>query len=455
MAKKPTENRTLVYGALTEFRKSNQEGHGIKASELLKDILTKYDYLPVEEKAFIKRLFDGCQERQITLDYVIAKYANTKNGKMKPAVRDILRMGVYQILFMDSVPDAAAVNESVLLAESKGLSSLKSFINGVLRAVVRNKEVMEWPDKEKDAVNCLSVVYSFPVWMAGLIRKRYGMETAEKIFARMNEPAPLIIRRTQSAKEETLLAGFAKQGISCKKHPYSENAYQLSGISGFSKVPGFTEGLFTVQDISSQLALRCLQLKEGQKVLDLCASPGGKSLYAAELVGEKGTVVARDLTDQKMVRIEENVRRLGVTNVTTQVKDATILEEADFEKYDAIIADLPCSGLGVMGRKNDIRYRLDREDLRTLARLQKDILDNAVQYLKPGGRLLYSTCTISKEENEDNRNYIIEELHLSPVSIDETLPEELRCETTKEGYLQLLPGVHESDGFFISIYQKE
>lgn len=455
MAKKPTENRMIVYGMLTEFRKMQQEGKNVKAGDLLKDVLSKYDYLPEQDKAFMKRLFEGCIERRLTLDYVISQYANTKNGKIKPAVKDILRMAIYQILYMDAVPDAAAVNEAILIAENKGLSSLKNFINGVLRNVSRNKENISWPEKETEPVNYLSVVYSFPVWLAGLFHKRFGLETAEKIFGRMNEPAGLVVRILAETDVDELLSLWKKQEISYRKHPYSDRAYILDGVNGLDKVPGFNEGMFTVQDISSQLSVQCLGLEQGDTVLDLCASPGGKSMLAAELVSAKGKVISRDLTEQKMVRIRENMERLGIDNVYPQVQDATTLREEDKEAFDAVIADLPCSGLGVMGRKNDIRYRLDREDLRTLAMLQRDILENAVTYIKPGGRLLYSTCTISKEENEDNRRYLIEELHMTPVSIKEKLPGDLMAETASEGYLQLLPGMHDCDGFFISLYEKK
>lgn len=457
MAKKPTENRLIVYGALTDLRKAEQAGTPLKANDYLKDILTKFDYLPRQEKAFIKVLLEGCQERKLTLDYVIAKYANTKNGKIKPAVKDLLRMSIYQILYMDSVPDSAAVNEAVLIAEAKGLSSLKNFINGVLRTIVREKDCISWPDREKEPISYLSVCYSVQEWTAGLFRKRLGMETAEKIFARMNEPAKLVVRVKESLTEEEITAlekAWTVADIHYQIHPYSKQAYILDGISGMDKVPGFLEGKITVQDISSQLSIRTLGLEKGMKVLDLCAAPGGKTILAAELVGTEGTVTSRDLTERKLERIRENMNRLKIQNVTVEQGDATVLKESDVDGYDAIIADLPCSGLGVMGRKNDIRYRVTREDLRTLASLQKDILDQAVQYLKKGGKLLYSTCTISKEENEDNREYIIKELGLKPVSMKENLPKDLQTETTEQGYLQLLPGIHDCDGFFISVYEK-
>ena len=240
-----------------------------------------------------------------------------------------------------------------------------------------------------------------------------------------------------------------------EKHPYLPYAYTLSHLEGMHQVPGFSQGLIAVQDVSSMLAVEVAGITPGSLVLDVCAAPGGKTMLAAEKTGQEGMVIARDLSDMKVSFVEENAGRMCLDQVHVQVHDATILDENMIEKADVVIADLPCSGLGIIAKKRDIKYNVTPESLEELQVLQRQILDVVSRYVKPGGILIYSTCTINPMENEDNRAYILKELGFEAESLDAFLPDVLKSETTEKGYLQLIPSIHETDGFFISKYRKK
>lgn len=447
---KASENRKLVYEILLELERSEQ-----KADMLLHAVLDKYDYLEQREKAFIKRLTEGCIERKLTLDYVIAQYAKTKNGRIKPAIRILLRMGIYQILYMEAVPDAAACNESVALAIDKGLAGLKGFVNGVLRTISREKEHICWPEEEKAY---LSVVYSMPEWIVERFLSAYGRETTEAMLQAYQAQRPLTLRVCAGGDAQALKSAWEQQGVTVSESPYRPGIYQLENVPGVEKLEGYAQGAFTVQDVSSMLAVYAAGIHTGDTVVDVCAAPGGKSTLAAELCGPEGHVYAFDLTDFKVDKIRENAHRLQLNQLTAEAWDARTYQKEREGCADVVIADLPCSGLGVLGRKADIRYRVQPEDITSLQSLQREILSAAVHYLKPGGTLVYSTCTVTKEENEDNRAWIEKNLALEPVSIRDRLPQALCTETADAGYQQLLCGIPADrplvDGFFISVFKK-
>lgn len=444
MGNKVTQSRKIVLDMLIEIRSSNT-----KCNVLLKNVLDKYDYIDSRDKAFIKKLFIGCIQHRITLDYIIDTYSKSK--KLKPVIRDILRMGVYQIIYMDAVPDSAACNEAANLAISKGLSGLRGFVNGVLRNISREKESIHLPDD-------ISVKYSVPEWIAEYLTKHFSMAECEAMLKDSLRNRDITIRVNESLEAEDkdkLIRDIEAAGVSIIKHPYLEYAYNLSGVQGMENVPGFYEGLVTVQDVSSQLAIEVAGIKSGDYVIDMCAAPGGKTVHAALKCGADGTVDSRDLTDNKVALIEENADRLNLGNVIVKVSDATVLDESVIDKADVVICDLPCSGLGDLGRKADLKYNVTYEAVQELQSLQREILKNAYRYVKKGGILIYSTCTITSEEDEDNYRWIANELSLKPVSITDNLPEELRSNTTNEGFIKLLPGIHKCDGFFISKFIKE
>lgn len=443
--------RELVLDILIAIEKEEDFSH-----KLLKGTLDKYDYLERKDKAFIKRMVEGSLEQQLYLDFIINNYSNTPVHKMKPLIRNLLRMSVYQLLFMQ-VPDRAVCNEAVKLAAKRKFVNLKGFVNGVLRKIATSKEALAKPSRS-DMADFLSITYSMPKWIVEKWMKELGTEVTEGVLKSFLDVQPVTIRVKESISledKEHLIAQMKEEGIEVTAHPYLPYAYKISHLEGVHQVPGFAQGLITVQDVSSMIAVEACGIQEGDFVLDVCAAPGGKTMLAAEKTGSKGTVVARDLSDMKVSYIEENAGRMCLDQVRVQVFDALVLDETMIEKADVVIADLPCSGLGIMSKKRDIKYHVTEESLSELQTLQRQMLDVVSQYVKLGGTLLYSTCTINPMENEENRAYIIESLGFEPVSIDAYLPEELRGETTKDGYLQLIPSLHETDGFFISKYRKK
>lgn len=444
--------REIVLDLLIAIEKGEDFSH-----KLMKGTLDKYDYLERKDKAFIKRITEGTLERQLYLDYVIDAYSNTPVRKMKPLIRSLLRLSAYQILYMDQVPDRAACNEAVKLAGKRKFVNLKGFVNGVLRQITAHKEALPVPSRE-NMTAFLSITYSMPVWLVEKWIRELGADRTEQMLKRLLEISPVTVRIRESLSEPDraeLLEQIKAQGIEVKKHPYLPYAYTLSHLEGMHQVPGFSGGLVAVQDVSSMLAVEAAGIRPGDLILDVCAAPGGKSMLAAEKTGVSGTVIARDLTDMKVSYMEENAGRMRLDQIRVQVHDALVLDETMIEKADVVLADLPCSGLGIIGKKRDIKYHVTPESLLELQKLQRDMLDVVSRYVKPGGVLIYSTCTIDPLENEDNRTYILEKLPFEASDMDAFLPECLLSETTKAGYLQLLPGVHETDGFFISRYVKK
>ncbi len=444
--------RELVLDILLSIEKGEDFSH-----RLMKGTLDKYDYLDRKDKAFIKRIVEGTLERRMYLDFILNTFSTTPVNKMKPLIRSLLRMSAYQILFMDQVPDRAVCNEAVKLAAKRKFVNLKGFVNGVLRKLIDSKDHLPVPDKS-DLVHFLSITYSMPDWLVAKWLKELGPDTTETMLQKFLEVSPVTIRIKESVSEKEralLLEEMRQQEIEVEPHPYLPYAFTISHLEGMHQVPGFSQGLLTVQDVSSMLAVEAAGIKEGDLVLDVCAAPGGKSMLAAEKTGPTGTVIARDLTDMKVSFIEENAGRMCLDQIQVQVQDATVLDETMIGKADVVIADLPCSGLGILAKKRDIKYNISLDSFSELRELQRQILDVVSQYVKPGGTLLYSTCTINPMENEENRSYIMEKLGFEPVSLNEQLPQVLCSETTKEGYLQLLPGVHETDGFFISRFRRK
>lgn len=422
---------------------------------VIRNALDKVQYLPKQERAFINRLVEGTVEYQLRIDYILDQYSSVKVQKMKPVIRNILRSGVYQLLFMDGVPDSAACNEAVKLAQKKGFYSLKGFVNGVLRTISREKDAVVYPDRNTDLSRYFSVFYSMPQWLVERWLGEYGPETTEGMLQDFLKDRPTTIRCQQHRMNpEMAIRSMEEQGAHLEKAPYLPYAWYLSEYSHLAGLKSFVMGRIVVQDLSSMLVGEVSGAKKGDYVIDLCAAPGGKSLHVADKMEGYGHVDARDLTDYKVELIRENIRRTDVINVEASRKDATILDKDSIEKADVVLADVPCSGLGVIGKKTDIKYRIDQDKIRELVVLQRQILHNAAAYVKPGGTLIYSTCTITREENQENVQWFVENYPYELESLDPWICEELQNEDTKKGYLQLLPGVHKTDGFFIARLKK-
>lgn len=454
--------RLLALEVLVDVEKKN-----IFVKDALNRLLFQKQFLAKQDRAFISRLVEGVTEHQVRLDYVINQLSNTPVHKCKPVIRCILRLAVYQIMYMDSVPAETACDEAVKLAKKKGFRNLTGFVNGVLRNVVRQKDTIEFPSKETDIPLYLSVMYSVPLWLVESMISWYGTEKTESMLSAFIGEDDLTIRvNTNCIAKESLVLQLKEKDIEVSDGAYLEEALRLKNINYVGRIPGFKQGQFFVQDESSMLLYHItnpeseLAKKQGNnqkatlQILDLCAAPGGKTTHFAQMLGDAVKVEARDLSQKKIDLIDENIGRLGLSNVETVVWDALVPDYEKKEWADIVIADLPCSGLGILSKKNDIKYHLSKEQMLELANLQKTILTSAASYVKPGGVLLYSTCTINPEENIENAKWFLDHFDFVSENITDNVPCKLRECIRDEHMLQLLPGDVECDGFFIAKFRK-
>lgn len=421
----PNENFKILNGILYEILENNAF-----LNEALDLMEIKYAYLTSKDRHFIRRTVKGVIERKLELDFYINSISNTPVKKQKKWVRTILRSAFYQIKYMN-IKDYAVVDESVKLVKKLKYNQFSGFVNGVLRNYIRKKDELIPRNLEEK--------YSIPNWIIEKFIKEEGMENTTKILSSFSKIRPIMIRlNTKYFEKNLILSDLKEEGYTIKEVDPAYNVYSLSGIDSLNVSKAFSDGKFYIQDLSAMYPIFLANLKKGYKVLDTCASPGGKTLLMAEIVGDTGKILSCDISEKKTDKINENIKKSGFLNINVMIQDATKPNPDLREKFDAILADVPCSGLGVIGRKADIRYRLKKEDIKSLSFLQKEIIDNTISYLKKDGIFIYSTCTISKEENEENRDYILNKY--------------------KDLYLfkekKILPFMYESDGFYTAIFKK-
>lgn len=530
MAEETLSEREIVLDILTERERTHRY-----SNVLVRNTLDRYAGLPLAQRSFIKRLSEGTIEREIELDAVIRRFLRDPRVRMKPIARCALRMAIYEIYYMDSVTDYAAVDEAVKLLRKKGFPQLTGFVNGVLRSVCRDKaaqgtvtenngarnvvtgggirqkpvtRVVVTRDAEtgkvtkkvirtvsaKDAAAVgneataaaqnggqglanasrtvsadapLYLRYSMPRELVDMWIEDYGEAFTEQLLDAMMNVRPVCIRFSPDTTDEErgrIVESLRENGAVVEKSKWLPDCYKLSHVSGVATLPGFAEGRWTVQDESSQLVCAAAELTgnsadlrkgepagAGMMILDLCAAPGGKSLHAAALA--PGAVVySFDLTKSKTDRIRENAQRLHLANLVIEEHDATEYNPEFDQKADIVLCDVPCSGLGVITRKRDIKYNVTREKIHSLTALQKKIMKNAVNYVKPGGVLIYSTCTINRSENDRMAAYIEKKLGMMPDDLAPYLPDGIPG--IEGNQIQLLPSVHGTDGFFIARFRK-
>lgn len=354
-----------------------------------------------EDINLITNIVYGVTDKRRRLDYIIENYSTQKLNKISVWIKNILRMGIYQILFMDKIPPSAAVNESVKLAKRYGHGASSGFVNAVLRNIVRNGDVTYPKDN-------ISIFYSVPDWMTDLFVSQYGLENTIKIIDAFSKVSPTTIRVNRiKTTTDVLKARLENAGIKVKNTDY-DDILEISDFGDMAKISQYKEGLFTPQDVSAYLTGTTLNPEKNDFIIDVCAAPGGKTTHLAESINNDGTIIAFDLYPHKVDIIESNCKRLGITCVNANVWDSMKLNEEYIGKADKVLADVPCSGLGVIGKKFDIKWHRSPEDLDEIIKMQEIILQNASLYLKRGGVLVYSTCTINKEENEEVVNRFIE-----------------------------------------------
>lgn len=370
------------------------------------------------EKAFINRLYSGTMEKLVFEDYLLDQISDVPVRKMKPVIRNILRMGIYQILFMDSVPDHAGINEAVKLTRKKGFSNLTGFVNALLRKITVLPEDYKVPDYVKACV---------PEWIFSLLTEQYGQQQTEEICRAFQKTSPetFICRNQKKADGVQLTDALQEEGVQVRQLEDPDLCYAISGFDSLTGLRAFRDGMFFIQNPSAVQAVLCAceGTENPEFIIDVCAAPGGKSMVLAQLF-PSARILSRDLTEGKISRIRENTARLGLVNIEPQVFDACKEDPACRNAADLVIADLPCSGLGVVSRKPDILNRLKPEDLTALQALQREMLGTVQEYVKPGGVLLFSTCTINKMENEENCRWFSEHYGFIPETENRILPSE-------------------------------
>ena len=404
--------------------------------------------LDPRDRGLITEIVYGSVKYRGKLDYVLNQFAKTKVKKMDHWTRNNLRMALYQIMFLDKVPDSAAVDESVKLAKKYGRSD--KFVNAVLRNYLRGKDTMQWPDKTKQPVEYLCVEYSFPQWMVERFVRQYGMADTEKLLQYYNQPAPLWIRtNTLKISREALKTQLEQEGLVVSESRYTPEGLQIHSAVNLHQLKAFQQGLFTVQDESSMLVALAAEPDKDMRRLDVCSAPGGKSTHMAQLMKNTGSIYACDIHKHRLELIEENCKRLGITNIKTVEQDGTVLTRRWQEPFDVIVCDVPCSGLGVLGRRADARWSKESEDIAGLCGIQKRILEEAAQLVVPGGTLIYSTCTITPEENQDMVEQFL--ARHPEYEADNTITDcWLNMDKETNGYVQFLPFIDDMDGFFIA-----
>ena len=356
-----------------------------------------------KDKGLITEIVYGTLRRKRTLDVLIGNFVKDINT-LDITVLNILRVAIYQMYFLDKVPEYAACNEAVEEAKEISLEASK-LVNGILRNYIRDEKEIVVPGNRIDEI---AYKFSFQPWMIRLFIKQYGEERTMRIMAGLNETPKVTVRVNEfKSNFDEVYEKLEEMGYSIEEGYACPEAIAINGGKGIENNELFKEGLITVQDESAMLVAPLLDLNEGEKVLDLCAAPGGKTTHIAELLANTGEVLAFDLHENKLSLIEENAKRLGLNNIICKAMDARKLNSEYICYADKVLIDVPCSGLGIIRKKPEIKWNKTRQDLRDLVEVQKDIMENAWQYLKPGGILLYSTCTLNKEENEDNLKWFL------------------------------------------------
>ena len=429
--------RQLAFEALLKTEKD-----GAYSNIALDSLLSKTD-CDTRDKAFVSNLFYGVIERKLTLDYQINLYTNKPLKKIKSDVLTILRIGAYQILFMDKVPSSAAVNESVNLSKKNSLSYASGLVNAILRQISKNG--LKLPGNE-DSVEYLSIKYSCPEWLINKWIKEYGKEATEGILSETLKPCRNYIKVNNTLTDADTLTDILKtEGVTASETNWKNCLEITLGGKSIELLQSFKKGYFHVQDAACQICANALDAKEGDRVFDLCAAPGGKSYTIAECMNNIGEVLSFDIHEHRVALIKNGADRLNLSCVKALNGDALEFNE-ELNQADAVLCDVPCSGLGIIGRKPEIKYK-NPDEIKQLPALQLQILLNGAKYVKAGGRLVYSTCTLSHSENEKVCRRFLEsrtDFRSAPV----------KGINTEAGFVTLLPHINKTDGFFIACFER-
>lgn len=435
------------------------EGKPDLAVHYLDQVLRRESIIDSRDRAFISNLVQGVQRWKLRLDWMIGRYSKIPIEKLDQRVLFILRLAVYQIHFLDRVPDSAAVNEAVNQAKNKfSTRHVAPFVNAVLRKISGKGLRVSYPDKNLDQLNNLSVYYSFPPWLIEKWFEEIGVSSTEKLLSALNE-IPSVNIRTNILKisRMSLIRMLDAEGVKAKGTEFSPAGIILEDFRGrVDRLDSFKKGLFQVQDQAAQVTSYLLAPEPGEKVLDIGAGLGGKSSHIGEIMGGKGTVVSLDINMSRLVSLYQNTGRLDINNILPVIADASKPLSSLFRcKFDRVMVDAPCTGFGVISRHPDCKWNRDKSSSKKMAELQKNIINEAATVLKKDGRMLYVTCTISRDENENVvREILMENRSLKFENLNNYAPEWGRDLIDDQGFLRILPHIHHMDGFFAALFTK-
>ncbi|WP_066502941.1 16S rRNA (cytosine(967)-C(5))-methyltransferase RsmB [Abyssisolibacter fermentans] len=407
------------------------------------------------DEGLIREIVYGVIQNKVLIDFIISKYSKIPINKLTVKVKQILRIGIYQIVFMDRIPERAACNESVKVAKKMCHQGIPGYINAVLRNIIRNKSSLIPDYKEYNRVDYLNLKYSHPKWLIEHFIKEFGYEfTADLCEANNSKPKLNIRVNTLKITRDELIKKLEEKDINVKSLPYSKDGLVVNNAKRITNLSEFKQGFFSIQDESSMMVAEIMNPKPESIVLDVCSAPGGKTCHLAQKMNNKGKIISRDIYEHKLSLINKAAKRLEIDIIETQLIDALTLDENMIFKVDYCLVDAPCSGLGLLRRKPEIRWRLSMEDINNLSHLQYKILTNASKYVRLNGILLYSTCTISKKENFDVVSRFLEaNTNYELLPFEEDICVKLGIQNNI-GYTQLYPNVHGTDGFFIAKFRK-
>ena len=439
-----TNIRTLILEALMLIDVEGEYSH-----KVIDMALEKYSYLSKADRGFFSKVVHGVVEYRLQLDFIIKKYNGGK--RIKPVIREILRMAIYQMLYMDRVPDRAIINEAVNLVKLRRLTALTGFVNGILRKISSEKETVSFDD--------IGIRYSMPEFLLDIIKENTG-KYFDKTLEYFLEGRPVSIRvNTSKSKVADVVKELEESNIRVERSSLNDTVLYIRGFDKVDDISVIKSGKCYITDVSSSMIAELIIPDNIKKVLDVCAAPGGKSFLLADKIDNEALIYSCDISENKVNLIMENAKVQGFKNIIPLVADARVFDEK-FADSDLVVADLPCSGIGIIGKKPDIKYRLNAENMNSLAVLQKEILDNVSQYVKIGKELIFSTCTLNKAENEENVSLFLKN-HSDFKAVDltkrlkSTLIEKFDKDELEKGYLKLIPGRDGCEGFFIAGFRRD
>lgn len=410
--------------------------------------------LSIEDKNFIREIVYGTIENDIYLNWVIELFSKIKLKKISEKVLILLKLSIYQLIFLEKVPQYSICDEANKIATKVSNIGAKKFVNGILRSIIREKDTIEdrlEEIKNRNFEEYLGIKYSMPIWIIKRWINQYGeKDTCEILEYFVGKPDFCIRVNTLKIDREELLLRFESYGIKCDKTKYADDGIKIDNPNNITNLEEFKKGMFIIQDESSMLVAQAINPKSDEVILDMCSAPGGKTTHISQKMRNEGLVIARDIHAHKIKLIDANCKRLGITNVQSEIQNSLEINEKDIKKYDTILLDAPCSGFGIIKRKPEIKYNRTEQDLEDIIKLQEELIENAYAMLKKGGILLYSTCSIDAEENKMQIAKVLDKKMFELVSFEK----EINIDGAEKGYVQIIPYKHNMDGFFIAKLRK-